>query len=641
MPRLSRLLPWAVFAAAAATALVSATLLAGTLERQTRDDLHAAFAAAQMDWVEVETDGLRVHLSGTAPDEPARLAALRLAGGVVHSARVQDTIAAESSAGAVTPVFRIEVLRNHDHVSVIGLVPKAQGEAAIVERLTALESDIAVADMLQSADHPVPEGWEAAVDYALGVLAALPVVQVSVTAGRIEVQALVDSDAARQRLETELRASAPPEQVVMLDLQAPRPAIAPFAFRFVLDAGGARLEACSADSEADRDRILRAVRSAGATDRLNCTIGMGTPSPRWAQAVELAIGTLAGLGEGTLAFSDTDLTLTVPHDADEAAFDRAVGRLETRLPGAFTLTALRRDPEPGAELTVEVRPEFRATLDEEGAVLIAGRLPDERIRGAVAALAGARFGAEAVTLEARLDPDLPAGWSVRTLAALEALAELNTGSVTVRAEGLELTGVSGNPEASDRVTRVLSDRLGAEARFAIRVRYDEALDPVAQAPTPERCEARIQAILEEQKITFAPGSARLEAGSRATLDALADVLRECGELPLEIAGHTDSQGRAETNQRLSQERAEAVINALLERRVLVAGMVARGYGQDRPIADNATADGREANRRIEISLLRPAPEPLARDPELEAELVFEPQSPGEGDIRPTARPDRD
>jgi OmpA-OmpF porin, OOP family len=134
------------------------------------------------------------------------------------------------------------------------------------------------------------------------------------------------------------------------------------------------------------------------------------------------------------------------------------------------------------------------------------------------------------------------------------------------------------------------------------------------------------------------GAARRE--SRATLDAIADILRECGELPLEIAGHTDSQGSAETNQRLSQERAEAVINALLERRVLVAGMVARGYGQDRPIADNATAAGREANRRIEISLIRSEREPQARDAEAEALLVFEPRVPGENDTRPTARPVR-
>ncbi len=640
MPRLIPYLPWAVFAAAALIALLAAALLAGSVERQTRGDLQTAFAEARMDWVEVTTDGLRVNLAGTAPDEPARLAALRLAGGVVHSARLRDTIEAANTAGTVAPVFRIEALRNHDRISVIGLVPLAQGEAAIVERLTALEGEMAVSDMLQSADHPVPAGWEAAVDFAVGVLAMLPVAQVSVTAGRIEVQALVESAERRRQLESELRAAAPRGQVVMLELEAPRPVITPFAFRYVLDEAGARLEACSADSDADRDRILRAVREAGATDRLGCTIGMGTPSPRWAAAVELGVEALSGLGAGALSFSDTDVTLTVPHEVAQDAFDRAVGRLETRLPEAFTLAAIRREPDPGAETPANGQPELRATLEADGTLLIVGRLPDERIRGAVVAFARARFGSEAVTLEARLDPDLPSGWSVRALTALEALAELHEGAVTMRADRIELTGVSGNPDASDQVTRVLTDGLGQEARFAIRVRYDEELDPVAQAPTPERCEARVQAILAERKITFAPGSARLDEDSRAILDDIAEILRECGELPLEIAGHTDSQGRAESNLALSQNRAETVVNALLERRVLVAGMVARGYGQDHPIADNATAAGREANRRIEIALIRPEAEPLARDAEAEAQLVFEPRAPGQNDTRPAPRPAR-
>lgn len=640
MPRLIPFLPWAVFAGAAIVALFSAALLAGTLERQTQSDLQTAFAAADMRWVEVDTDGLRVHLAGTAPDEPARLAALRLAGGVVHSARLRDTIEAQNTAGTVAPVFRIEALRNQDRISVIGLVPLARGEDSIVDRLTAIEPYMAVADMLQSADHPVPPGWQSAVDYAIAVLAQLPVAQVSVTAGRIEVQALVESAETRQRLETELRAAAPRGPVLMLELEAPRPVITPFAFRLVVEDDTVRLEACSADSEADRDTILRAARRAGASDRLSCTIGMGTPSPRWASAVELGIDTLAGLGDGALTFSDVDVTLSVPHATPEAAFDRAVGRLETRLPEAFTLAAVRREPEPGSDVAADDRPELRATLDGDGEVLIAGRLPDERIRRAVAAFARARFGSEAVTLEARLDPDLPAGWSVRALTALEALAELHEGSVNVGADRVDVTGISGNPDASDQVTRVLTDGLGPDARYTIRVRYNEDLDPVAQAPTPDRCEARIQAILAERTITFAPGSARLDDASRATLDDIADILRECGELPLEVAGHTDSQGRAESNLRLSQERAEAVVNALLERRVLVAAMEARGYGQDHPIADNTTAAGREANRRIEIALIRPEAEPPTRDAEAEAQLVFEPQTPADDDTRPEARPAR-
>ena len=77
---------------------------------------------------------------------------------------------------------------------------------------------------------------------------------------------------------------------------------------------------------------------------------------------------------------------------------------------------------------------------------------------------------------------------------------------------------------------------------------------------------------------------------------------------MEVAGHTDSLGREIMNKELSQARANAVVDALLARRVLTSNLVAVGYGEENPIADNGTEEGREANRRIEFSLLVPDPE---------------------------------
>lgn len=639
-PSLLTLASTAAFLAAAVLAAVFALVMAGVIERTNTRELDSAFDAAGLQWVGVQTDGLRVHLSGTAPTESARIRALQVAGGVVDASRVTETFEVVSNSVVVAPVFRIEVMRNDDDLSVIGLVPADPGDGMIIDRLTAVGGDATVSDMLQTADHPAPPRWQASLDFAIEALGMMPVSQISVTASRIEVHALVESAEARNQLEIQLHEMAPQEVVLMLDLVAPRPVIAPFTLRFLIDEQGARFDACAADTEGARDLILRAARAAGASDRLECTIAMGSPSQRWGRAAELAIGELAQLGAGVVTFSDGDLSLVVPSSVAQGAFDRAVGRLETRLPDAFTLTAVMLDPEVEGEAVEEAGAELAATLTENGQVVVEGRLPDSRIRDSVSAFARARFGSDAVTLEARLDPALPSGWSVRVLTALEALAELHHGRVTVRSDRVEVTGVSGNPDVSAQVARILADGLGQGAVYAVRVRYDEELDPVQQAPTPERCEARVQAILVDNKITFAPGSATLDTESREALDQIADVLRDCGALEMEVAGHTDSQGRSETNLALSQARAEAVINALLSRRVLVSGMEARGYGAENPIADNATAAGREANRRIEMNLIRPEPEPLARDPELEAELVFEIQTAGETTTRPEANPRR-
>lgn len=91
------------------------------------------------------------------------------------------------------------------------------------------------------------------------------------------------------------------------------------------------------------------------------------------------------------------------------------------------------------------------------------------------------------------------------------------------------------------------------------------------------------------------------------MDEIAELLQLCGDIPLVIGGHTDSQGREVMNQQLSQERAQAVVDALRQRRVLTASYEVRGYGEEQPIATNDTEEGREANRRIEFKLRRPEP----------------------------------
>lgn len=102
------------------------------------------------------------------------------------------------------------------------------------------------------------------------------------------------------------------------------------------------------------------------------------------------------------------------------------------------------------------------------------------------------------------------------------------------------------------------------------------------------------------ELGFPVGRSSLSPGERPVLERITALLLQYPALSLRIAGHTDSSGRAEVNLSLSQERAEAVRDALVRRGVEAGRLQAVGYGESRPIADNATRDGRERNRRIEI-----------------------------------------
>ena len=100
-----------------------------------------------------------------------------------------------------------------------------------------------------------------------------------------------------------------------------------------------------------------------------------------------------------------------------------------------------------------------------------------------------------------------------------------------------------------------------------------------------------------------PGKATIAEGGGELMDKLAEAWTDCEDVPIEVSGHTDSQGRESMNLTLSQTRAEAVVDALLSRRVLTAKVLAKGYGETKPIADNGTEEGREANRRIEFRMI--------------------------------------
>jgi OOP family OmpA-OmpF porin len=173
----------------------------------------------------------------------------------------------------------------------------------------------------------------------------------------------------------------------------------------------------------------------------------------------------------------------------------------------------------------------------------------------------------------------------------------------VRADSVEVTGVSGLKTASDRVSQLLSGKLGQGQSFKVNIDYDKALDPMAGLPTPAECLERVDAVMAKRKIAFDPGSAEIAAESASMMDALAQALKNCGPVKIEIGGHTDAQGSAEGNQALSKARAQAVLVALQGRLVDVAGMAAVGYGEGVPIADNGTEAGRLANRRIEFRLM--------------------------------------
>jgi len=122
----------------------------------------------------------------------------------------------------------------------------------------------------------------------------------------------------------------------------------------------------------------------------------------------------------------------------------------------------------------------------------------------------------------------------------------------------------------------------------------ETVDVEVTEPPP------IEARVNLQGVTFGSGNATLTLNAKKVLDGVAEQLLANPKVKIEIQGHTDNQGKPATNQDLSERRAKAVVGYLATKGVSTSRMKAVGYGQDVPIGDNKTAEGRELNRRIEM-----------------------------------------
>ena len=152
--------------------------------------------------------------------------------------------------------------------------------------------------------------------------------------------------------------------------------------------------------------------------------------------------------------------------------------------------------------------------------------------------------------------------------------------------------------ASEHAGELTAERLSAEQKA--RTDAQAALAKLAAV----REEPRGMVITLSGSVLFASNRAILLPEARARLDQVADVLLTTRERNLTIEGHTDSQGSDSYNLALSQRRADAVRDYLVQRGYQADRITAHGLGKGHPIADNASPEGRANNRRVEIVIER-------------------------------------
>ena len=146
-----------------------------------------------------------------------------------------------------------------------------------------------------------------------------------------------------------------------------------------------------------------------------------------------------------------------------------------------------------------------------------------------------------------------------------------------------------------------ADRDAAEAAAAAVAGVD-SVDNQLFVDNPEELESGLGEYFALNPITFESGSAVITADGQTVLEGSLAFIQNQPSAQISIEGHTDSQGGAAGNQTLSEARAQAVLDWLVNAGVEADRLSSAGFGEDQPIADNGTAEGRAENRRIEFKV---------------------------------------
>ena len=587
------------FLASVAAASLVATFAVATLEDTTERNSKSALVASGQNWAQIETNGTLVILTGTAPDERKRIQAFEAISGVVSTTRIQSMMDVEESIPAIAPHFALEILRSGSDVSLIGITP-SESEGDIIRDAIADISGVSLIDMKESTAWAAPQGWDVALKFGAEIMMRVERAKISIMSGEVIVTAVVKSDAEKQLLQQELQSLKPEGVALSIDITAPRPIFAPYTLTLIAGETDTTL-LCYALTQDGEERIVEAARRLGAPDTATCEIGIGAPTENWSHIAVAGMDAVAKMGAGSFEMQDSGVTLTAPLGFDAQTFNAIAQSLQEALPDAYSLQAVLPEAEVVAD--DETRPHFHAQLGDDGKVILEGVTVDEISKRTLLTYAEAKFGHDAVNDISKIANFAPHGWTSRQLVALEVLSMLIKGNINVTEETVAVTGTGETAGLYDAILSKLEVGFGADARFTIVVEEIIPEPVVEDQPDAKECEAEISALLDESQILFAPSSAVIESASVKTINKIVTVLNRCKLAAFEIGGHTDSQGREEMNLNLSQHRADAVLDSLLARNMLLGELTAVGYGETQPIADNETEEGRQENRRIAFKLL--------------------------------------
>ncbi|MFH7766971.1 OmpA family protein [Acinetobacter sp. BSP-28] len=225
-------------------------------------------------------------------------------------------------------------------------------------------------------------------------------------------------------------------------------------------------------------------------------------------------------------------------------------------------------------------------------IVVEGAVPNEASKQAILNKMYAVYSTDQVIDKIKVKPvSAPNGWSDSVAKVITPdLKKVKQGKLTARSTQIELSGKMSDQNDIQPTTTYFQSLVQTPYRLNTQLTVNQAEQKI------------IDDALKNRIIEFESGSAILAASGTRILDEMAVALNKVGGKKVKIIGHTDSSGDAEKNLILSQRRTAAVKKYLMDKSIASDRLSVEGLGSSKPVADNATADGRKKNRRIEFEV---------------------------------------
>ena len=346
-------------------------------------------------------------------------------------------------------------------------------------------------------------------------------------------------------------------------------------------------------SPQNHDDVLAAAHAAfpGLTlvDRIR--IAAGEPRMDWIGAVKFALSELVNLAMGKVTISDQ--TLSVQGEAASAeSYTAMLAQNSKTLPASLALGTTDVKPP-------RVTPYTFIIARQGSGVMLSGYAPDAATRDAIVAAAKAKFGEAGVSGELAFGNGAPDSFADAVDAALEVASRMAGGHVALSDNQMTAAGFLYQPGALDEITDRLSVSLPngfAADTTALETRQDD------QPVSLDDCHGLLTDVLQTGRISFDGAQADIANDSLGLLDRVAAVVARCPDTDVQVSAYSDSQGSASKNRDRTQARADAIVDFLVFAGIKRERLTSVGNGEDHPIADNGTPEGRAQNERVEFSL---------------------------------------